>query len=206
MSKEQTHVTPLFEQGLHKISGIAIFSISVLAISLSSFSSSKKIETDEILELPEHVELPNQFVEFKEAIALRESGNDYTIVNSLGYVGKYQIGTSACIDLNTTKKKLLSSKKLQEKAFESLCSLNKYRLRKCISKYKGRIIKNIEISEAGILSAAHLLCAENVKRWLKANGNYFKTDAYGTTIDEYMIKFGKYNIDVEMHSKVNLSE
>jgi hypothetical protein len=40
----------------------------------------------------------------KEAIGKKESGGDYTKVNSLGYLGKYQFGSSALQDLGYVKK------------------------------------------------------------------------------------------------------
>src|SRR5210317_1730319 len=40
-------------------------------------------------------DLGKSFVGFKEAIAFKESRGDYKIVNTLGYLGKYQFGKSA---------------------------------------------------------------------------------------------------------------
>lgn len=41
---------------------------------------------------------------FYEALSGRESGGDYTIVNSFGYLGRYQMGEKALIDAGYYKK------------------------------------------------------------------------------------------------------
>lgn len=83
---------------------------------------------------------------------------------------------------------------LQEKAFIALCSVNKWILRKDIQRYVGKTIHNIHITESGIIAAAHLSGAGNVKKFLRTNGAIQFKDAYGTSIKQYLIKFAGYNI------------
>jgi hypothetical protein len=58
------------------------------------------------------------FTGFKEAIAFRESQGQFKLINSLGYMGKYQFGVSAlrAIGINNTAT-FLNNPKLQEEAF-----------------------------------------------------------------------------------------
>ena len=58
----------------------------------------------------------------------------------------------------------------------------------------GKTVNGIKITESGILAAAHLSGAGNVKKYLRSNGNYNMSDAYGSTIQHYMQQFANYNV------------
>jgi len=75
-----------------------------------------------------------------------------------------------------------------------LCSVNKWILRKDIQRKVGTTINGITITESGILAAAHLSGAGNVKKYLRSNGNHNLSDAYGSTIQQYMQKFAGYDL------------
>ncbi len=60
--------------------------------------------------------------------------------------------------------------------------------------FVGKKIDGVHITESGILAAAHLAGAKNVKKYLRSNGTYKFNDAFGTSIKDYMSKFGGYNI------------
>ena len=82
---------------------------------------------------------------------------------------------------------------LQEKAFIALCSYNKFILKDEIIKNEGRVVQGIEITESGILAAAHLAGPGNVRKFLKSKGlNRFR-DAYGTSMRNYIKKFSGYD-------------
>ncbi len=143
------------------------------------------------------------YLGFKEAIGFKESQGRYNIVNSLGYIGKYQFGEAT---LNTLRihniDYFLNSPKLQEKAFKANCSYNKWLLQKEIATHVGTTIKGIKITESGILAAAHLSGAGSVRKFLRYKGkNKRIVDAYGTTIESYLKKFAGYNVSVVVASK-----
>ncbi|MEO9570576.1 MAG: peptidoglycan-binding protein LysM [Polaribacter sp.] len=139
--------------------------------------------------------LQKDFVGFKEALAFKESQGKYTVVNSLGYLGKYQFGKTTLHRFKIyDSKEFLNNPELQEKAFIALCKVNKWILRKDIKRSVGKTINGIKITESGILAAAHLSGAGNVKKFLRSNGNERFSDAYGATIQSYLIKFGGYNV------------
>jgi hypothetical protein len=87
----------------------------------------------------------------------------------------------------------MNSPELQEKAFETLLSLNKYELQKELQNYEGKKINGIEITESGLLAASHLGGVGSVKKFLKSNGKRVKSDGYGTSIQNYISKFGGYD-------------
>ncbi len=136
------------------------------------------------------------FTGFKEAIGFKESQNNYFRINSLGYVGKYQFGAStlALLGIKNTGT-FLRNPRLQERAFRRYCRYNKWVLRDEISKYAGKQINGIIITESGILAAAHLAGAGKVRKYLKEQGRG-KTiiDAYGTTVDHYLNEFAGYDL------------
>ncbi|AUC14720.1 peptidoglycan-binding protein LysM [Tenacibaculum sp. SZ-18] len=139
--------------------------------------------------------LEKNFIGFKEALAFKESQGRYTVVNTLGYLGKYQFGkgTLRRFKIYDTQK-FLKNPELQEKAFTALCKVNKWILRRDISRFVGKRIKGISITESGILAAAHLAGAGNVKKFLRSYGNFEFKDSYGTSIESYLKKFAGYDV------------
>jgi len=139
--------------------------------------------------------LEKDFVGFKEALAFKESQGKYTVVNTFGYLGKYQFGKSTLRRFKIYNTKVfLNNPELQEKAFKALCKVNKWILRKDIQRCVGKTINGITISTSGILAAAHLSGAGNVKKFLRSNGTRNFSDAYGSSIELYLKKFGGYDV------------
>lgn len=141
--------------------------------------------------------LGSSFIGFKEALAFKESQGNYFITNTLGYLGKYQfgIGTLQLMGVyNATQ--FLNDPMLQEKVFHTNISRNKWILRKDIEKFVGERIRGVEVTESGILAAAHLAGPGNVKKYLKSYGSWDVQDAYGTSIFNYMKKFSGYDVSM----------
>jgi hypothetical protein len=136
----------------------------------------------------------NEFEDFKEALAFKESQGNYQVVNKLGYLGKYQFGSTTLerFDILDTNA-FLTNPALQEKAFVALCKVNKWILRKDIKRSVGKKINGIVITESGILAAAHLAGAGNVKKFLRSNGTQTFSDAFGTTVEIYLEMFAAYD-------------
>lgn len=146
--------------------------------------------------------LQKDFVGFKEALAFKESQGKYRTVNKLGYLGKYQFGKSTLHRFKIyNTQKFLQTPKLQEKAFVALCKVNKWILRREIKRFNGKYINRIKITESGILAAAHLAGAGNVKKYLRSYGKYKFNDAFGTSIEEYLKKFKDYNVSIIVANK-----
>jgi hypothetical protein len=146
------------------------------------------------------------FTGFKEALAFKESRGKYTLINSLGYMGKYQFGRAALRAVGIyDSTEFLNNPRLQEKAFKALLAKNKWELRKEIEKYEGKIINGVVITESGILAAAHLGGAGSVKKFFKSNGKRAIKDSYGTSLKSYMKKFGGYDTSfIEANSNAKI--
>jgi len=189
---------------------IIFFGLLILGTIISSFSNKKEplnnntYVSKKISSVPTEIEIFSEnhnipfvgksFIGFKEAVAFKESQGKYNIVNTLGYLGKYQFGKSTLQRFKIYNTQLfLDTPELQEDAFIALCSVNKWILRKDIKRTVGKKIKGITITESGILAAAHLAGAGNVKKYIRSNGeNKFK-DAYGSTIEHYLKQFSGFN-------------
>jgi hypothetical protein len=137
------------------------------------------------------------FIGFREALAHKESRGNYLSVNSLGYMGKYQFGkgTLRLMGIHDTEQ-FLQTPELQEKVFITNIARNKWILRRDITRFSGKRIKGIEITESGIVAAAHLAGAGNVKKFLRSWGGRDAEDAFGSSISHYLKKFRGYDISM----------
>jgi len=137
------------------------------------------------------------------AIGQRESNNNYTAVNSIGFAGKYQFGASALKDLGYISSSAsnrnssmadpanwtgrnginslddwLNSPQVQERAMIDYTNLNRRYLTS-----NGGIRTSDDITTiSGMLAGSHLLGAGGMNNWRRGAGG---ADAYGTTGDEY---------------------
>jgi hypothetical protein len=133
------------------------------------------------------------FIGYKEAIAFRESQGKYRKINTLGYMGKYQFGTSTLRTVGIhDSSAFLNSPRMQEKAFVALLAKNKWELKDEIEKFEGKIIGGIRITESGMLAAAHLGGAGSVRKFLNTNGRRKCRDGYGTSVKSYLKDFAGY--------------
>lgn len=159
-------------------------------------------------EFNNYIELERSLIGFKEALAFKESRGRYQVVNSLGYLGKYQFGASTLkllgiYDLSN----FLLCPELQEKTFMANLKRNKWVLRRDIERFVGQNINGTLVSESGILAAAHLAGPGSVKLYLRSQGAIGFKDAFGTDISSYIKKFAAFDMSVvtaERHPKINL--
>jgi len=177
-----------------------LFFSSVILLFVNATAISNKSAANNTNSYPKFVDynipyLQKNFVAFKQALAFKESQGKYRVVNTLGYLGKYQFGRTTLerFQIYNTKA-FLHNPELQERAFTALCKVNKWILRKDIRRSVGKTINGIKITESGILAAAHLSGAGNVKKFLRSNGTKCFSDAYGSSIQHYLRKFAGYDV------------
>jgi len=134
---------------------------------------------------------------FLEDLGFRESSGNYKAVNKFGYLGKYQFGRKTLDALgykNISNRTFLSDPALQEQVMEDLLVHNKKILRRYIKKYEGKVVHGVYITESGILAAAHLAGAGNVRKFFR-KGYEFR-DGNGTKMTSYMRKFSNYELNI----------
>ena len=138
--------------------------------------------------------LGKTYVGFKEALGFKESRGNYFTVNTYGYLGKYQFGAETLKLIGIYNPSVfLNSPELQEKAFLANAERNKWILRKDIKRFVGKTISGVQVTESGILAAAHLAGPGSVKKFLRSYGKNNFSDAFGTSIKFYMKKFSGYD-------------
>jgi hypothetical protein len=131
---------------------------------------------------------------FKEAVAFKESRGNYRTINEFGYMGKYQfgIGTLELLGIYNGSE-FLNYPQLQEAAFYTNTSRNKWILIRDIARFEGKVINGVKVTESGILAAAHLAGPGSVKKYLRSFGAQAFSDAFGTSIKNYMKRFEGYD-------------
>jgi len=170
------------------------------------------------------------FDAFLKALSLRESAGEYRAINSLGYIGAYQFGELALIDLGyyipdgtadndwigvwTGKdgvfktSDFLENPSVQDIAMKAwLQKLWDYAASPELSlaQYPGRTVSGIDISPAGILAGAHLVGIWGVASFLHSNGADDPADPYGVHVSEYARLFGQYTTPYDNTSGAGLS-
>ena len=138
--------------------------------------------------------LGKSYLGFKEALGFKESRGNYHIVNDYGYMGKYQFSraTLRMIGFKNIDNFLYDTRQ-QEAAFLAYTSLNKWVLRNDLKRYVGKTIGGVKVTESGILAAAHLAGAGNVRKFLRSAGENRFEDANGASIRYYLRKFSGYD-------------
>ena len=133
---------------------------------------------------------------FLEDLGMRESSGNYKAVNQFGYLGKYQFGRRTLNALgyeNVSNREFLANASIQEEAMYALLHHNKKILRRQIEQYHGQTINGIQITESGILAAAHLAGPGNVKKFFRKGYEFH--DGNGTKMTSYMVKFSNYKLE-----------
>ena len=197
MRKPMTMVLSVFGLSiLSAFAGITYIKPTVTAIEVTPVKEVSVITPK--LEAPK-VKMPvvKNHSKFLDDIGFRESSNNYKAVNQFGYLGKYQFGrkTLNAIGFDSISNyEFLSNPSIQEEAMLTLLKKNKHTLRREIKNYVGQTINGIYITESGILAAAHLGGAGNVKKFFR-KGYEFK-DGNGTKMTSYMVRFADYNLNL----------
>jgi hypothetical protein len=145
--------------------------------------------------------MPIDFASYAKRIGMLESTNNYSAVNSLGYLGKYQFGALALQDVGLVKKgtslkgldnpdnwnieggkqAFLSNPKLQEQTFIKYTTMN-YRTLQRIGVLS---VESPPDQVAGFLAASHLLGPGGARDLMRGKVN---TDAYGTKSSKYYVE------------------
>jgi hypothetical protein len=164
-------------------------------------------ENEEVLPI-KVPQVGKSFIGFAQKMAYKESRGILHLVNPYGYMGKYQFGRSTLRTVGIYDfQEFLRNAVWQDEAFKALIARNKWELRKEIQKYSGRVINGVEITESGLIAAAHLGGAGSVKKYLRSNGRNGFKDGFGTSLSSYIRKFSNYDIshiEADANAKVDL--
>lgn len=138
-----------------------------------------------------------------DLLAVMESGNDYSIKNSKGYLGRYQFGKSTLNALQNkynltpwqNENNFLSSQSLQDLYINYLIiDTLDYIKRNDLEKYLNKIVTGSKrfktitapLNVYGMLAAAHLAGSNNLKKFLTTGYN---PDDGETSLSDYAALF-----------------
>ncbi len=171
--------------------------------------------------------MSGSFQNFLRDLRLRESSGDYTAVNSYGYLGAYQFGEAALIDLGvvnhdgsafnndfsggftgsygvTSVADFLTSPNAQDEIAKDWFDLLWARIRYYdIDHYVGQVLNGVELTKTAMLAASHLLGTGGLINFIRSGGTANLTDGYGTPIEQYMALFADYNTPARYQDRLN---
>ena len=151
------------------------------------------------------------FLKFAEAIRQRESSDNYKCVNKFGFVGAYQFGKMRLYDLDISldgyappkmdkrrvlsREEFLNDTKLQDELFRKHCQLHRAYILKHLQTYIGSQFnyktERKTITVSGMIAGAHLKGLGGLVNFCLGKDS---KDALGTTVGDYMVKFGGYDL------------
>ncbi len=155
--------------------------------------------------------------DFLNSLARRESGLNPKVVNRYGYAGLFQMGEAALIDAGfyksdgtgrndwrgkwtgasgvTSLADFLNSPAAQVTAITVYHRRVEGYIRSLgLSRFEGTTVGGWPITHSGMVAAAHLVGAGNLSKFLKSGGRTVPRDGTGTSITEYLSKFGGYTL------------
>lgn len=159
--------------------------------------------------------------DFFAALRARESGGNYQAVNAFGYLGAYQFGEAALIDLGyytadgTTANDwnpasftgkdgirsaadFLNAPTVQDMAAEAWFSLLWSRIRFFdLEFYAGQVINGVKLTKTGMIAAVHLKgigteAHPGLRQFILSGGQVDGQDALNTSLSEYLKLFAGY--------------
>ena len=137
---------------------------------------------------------------FIEHMGLRESGNQWKVINQIGCMGLYQFSpcTLKHLGYNITPERFahdpgIFPEALQRQALETLFKSNEIALKDYMG-YIGVTIGGVEVTKSGLLAGAHLGGVGAVKLYLLTMGRVNPKDCNQTSIKAYMREFANYGI------------
>lgn len=154
--------------------------------------------------------------DFFNALRVRESGNDYSVVNAFGFLGAYQFGEAALVDLGFVSNDgnafdndfngtftgrydvfdvvdFLSSASAQDLAAADWFNLLWNRIRFLdLEIYDGQTLNGVTLTKTGMIAGAHLGGVGSIDDFIESGGFSVPADAFGTTIVDYIELFEGY--------------
>lgn len=160
----------------------------------------------------------SNYSDFLDSLAKRESRGNQNAINSLGYIGLYQMGEAALVDAGyitndghmnnnyesyswtgvdgiSSYSEFLASVDAQNNAASAYHDrLLGYLESNGATSYIGQTVDGIEITQSGLIGSAHLVGAGAVSNWLSSSSGSTPVDGNGTTSSEYLDLFGGYDV------------
>jgi hypothetical protein len=155
---------------------------------------------------------------FLFTLRMMESGGDYQAVNTLNFLGAYQFGEAALVDLGFVRldsdpydnnfsggwigkhgidssDEFLASKLVQDKAAVAWVKLMWHYIEaKDLDRYAYTEVGGVQLTPSGMLAASHLMGTYSLQAFIDSDGKIDTRDPYGMPVSSYMRKMA----DVEV--------
>lgn len=155
---------------------------------------------------------------FLSALRHMESRGNYRAVNTLNFIGAYQFGEAAMIDLGYVRRDgdpydnnfgggftgkhgirsvrdFLDNPKVQDRAANAWMKLMwRYIEEDGLARHAGADIGGVTLSPSGMLAATHLLGTGALKQFIRSGGRANIRDPYGMPLTRYISQLGGYEV------------
>ncbi|WP_309087767.1 calcium-binding protein [Phenylobacterium sp.] len=159
------------------------------------------------------------YADLLRALGQNESGNNYSFVSSVGYLGRFQFSEEALQAIGFyngdsthaldfiggwtdkarnlgvwDKSSFLASPGAQDAAQDAWFQrVWQDATQLNLQSYIGQWVAGVQVTPSGILGGAHLVGVWNLKSWLESGGAIDTRDPYGTPVSQYVGKFAGYD-------------
>jgi len=158
------------------------------------------------------------YKDFVQDLGARESQGDYTCVNTLGYLGKYQFGLARLSDFNLCTRKagtkgygnssftwrppyseawFLASPEVQDYTFNLHVGHYKRVIESRYMMTLGKTYLGTLVTLSGAVACCHLLGVGGFQMFARGIDS---TDEFGTSAKDYIAKFAGYKISEDLPS------
>ena len=120
-----------------------------------------------------------------------ESSRSFDTINNIGALGGWGMMPKTLLWLKIDTANFRQDSVKQVLAVQQLIDTNRYQLKLYIKHFSGKSFRGVEITETGILAAAHLAGVTGVKRWFDYGIN--ARDINGASIEGYLKRYAKTN-------------
>ncbi|MEM6761606.1 MAG: calcium-binding protein [Pseudomonadota bacterium] len=157
--------------------------------------------------------------DYFEALAVRESSDNYQLVSSLGYLGRYQMGELSLAEIGyyagdgtsaqdyvgrwtgrdgiNSVADFLNSPRVQDSAAREYTAWNWQTLTQYgFNVYAGQTLNGQAMSLSGILGATWLVGFSGMRDFLESGGTNAAVDGFGTSMLEYIELFNGFGTPV----------
>lgn len=153
---------------------------------------------------------------FKDAVGVRESGDKYNIVNTFGYLGRYQFGRARLSDFGLckripgkrgygnkafewevpfTEENFLNNSTLQDAVFDVHVADLAKRISRKHFEHLNKMVHDYYLDLSGAVGCSHLLGMGGLRDFIDGDVG---EDAYGTPSTEYIELFCGYAVCLEV--------
>lgn len=144
-------------------------------------------------------------MDFRNALAMSESGGRYGIVNDEGYAGRYQFGDARLTDfrratgLDFTMDEFVASPELQEAAYNwHIADIDQRIASEGLGEFVGQEIGGVPITQNALRAMAHLGGFGGMSQFLRSGGQYNPADSNGTSLSDYGTRFAGMGGDAQV--------